>query len=30
MTKLHTLYTEVSYDLKFAKAFVAYASRKNL
>ena len=28
MTKLHTLYAEVSYDLKFAKAFVAYASRK--
>ena len=28
MTKLYTLYAEVSYDLKFAKAFVAYASRK--
>ena len=28
MTKLHTLYAELSYDLKFVKAFVAYACRK--
>ena len=28
MTKLHTLYVEASYDLKFVKAFIAYASRK--
>ena len=29
MTKLHTLFAG-SYDLKFAKAFVAYTSRKIL